>query len=126
MGTVQVMPVLSRQELADVYRRASVVLLPSDAEGFGLPVIEAMACGTPVLASDLPVLREVGGDAATYAPVGDVEAWVRSVTVLLAEPEAAPDQWKARRAAALRQAAGFTWERCAARMAALYAAVADG
>ena len=61
--------------LAAVYRRAALVLQPSEAEGFGLPVAEALACGTPVLASDLAVLREVGGEAAVYRAVGDVPAW---------------------------------------------------
>ena len=51
------------------------MLVTSDSEGFGFPVIEAMACGAIVLASDLPVLKEVGEDAALYAPVGDVPAW---------------------------------------------------
>ena len=66
---------LTRVELAEVYRRAAVVLVPSGAEGFGLPVIEALACGAAVVASDIPALREAGGPAAAYAPVGDVGAW---------------------------------------------------
>ena len=66
------MPLLDRDELADLYRRAALVLLPSDREGFGLPVVEAMACGTPVVASDIPALREIGGDAAAYCAPGDV------------------------------------------------------
>ena len=64
-------------QLAELYRRAAVILQPSEAEGFGLPVIEALACGAIVVASDIPVLREVGGDAVIYCPVGDVGAWVR-------------------------------------------------
>ena len=62
-------------ELAEVYRRAPVVLIPSGAEGFGLPVIEALACGAAVVASDIPALREAGGPAAAFVPVGDVGAW---------------------------------------------------
>ena len=50
--------------LAALYRRAALVVLPSEREGFGLPVVEALACGTPIVASDLPVLREVGGDGS--------------------------------------------------------------
>lgn len=65
------MPRLSRSELAEVYRRADVVLVTSDAEGFGLPVVEALACGAGVVASYLPVLREPGGDFVEYARVGD-------------------------------------------------------
>ena len=69
--------------LAAVYRRAALVLQPSDAEGFGLPVAEALACGATVLASDLPALREVGGDAAAYCPVGDIDAWTTAAAALL-------------------------------------------
>src|SRR5262249_49053853 len=63
---------VSRGDLAALYRRAAAVLLPSDAEGFGLPVIEGLACGTAVVASDILPLREVGGDAVAYCPVGDL------------------------------------------------------
>jgi glycosyltransferase involved in cell wall biosynthesis len=58
---------LDVRELAEVYRRASVLILPSRYEGFGLPVLEAMASGTPVVASGDAALREVAGDAALYA-----------------------------------------------------------
>lgn len=82
---------LERTTIAELYRRAAVVLLTSEAEGFGLPVIEALACGAIIVASDIPVLREVGGSAAVYCPVGDVSAWVKTVEKLLAEPGAAPE-----------------------------------
>jgi glycosyltransferase involved in cell wall biosynthesis len=59
---------LTRSELAAAYRHAGAVLMPSAAEGFGLPVVEALACGAPVIASDLPALREAGGPAAVYVP----------------------------------------------------------
>ena len=61
-------------------------LLPSEAEGFGLPVVEALACGTRVLASDLPVLREVGGDAVNYAAVGSLPVWRDEAIRLLGDP----------------------------------------
>lgn len=95
---------LTRSEMADLYRRAAVVLLPSEAEGFGLPVIEALACGSRVVASDIPVLREVGGDAVTYCAVGEVRAWTRTVRTLIDSPAAGPS-------AEIRaaQAARFTW-----------------
>jgi len=102
----QVVPLhgLERREIAALYRAAAVVLQPSEAEGFGLPVIEALACGGIVVASDLPVLHEVGGEAAVYCPVGDVAAWVESVGRLLAHPDAAPA-----RTDRLAQASRFTW-----------------
>ena len=66
------LPFLDRATLAAVYRRSALVLLPSEREGFGLPVLEALACGTPVVASDIDALREVGGDAVRYCPAEDV------------------------------------------------------
>lgn len=74
-GSVQQVRDIPRSELAALYRRASVVLVPSRAEGFGLPVAEALACGAIVVASDLSVLREVGGDAVIYCPTEDLVAW---------------------------------------------------
>jgi glycosyltransferase involved in cell wall biosynthesis len=95
---------LGRDEIASLYRSAAAVLLPSDAEGFGLPVIEALACGAAVFASDLPVLREVGGDAATYLPPGDVEAWVAGVSRALSDSHHLPP-----RSTRLKRAAHFSW-----------------
>ena len=68
------MPLLERPALAAVYRRASVVVLPSQREGFGLPVVEAMACGTPVVASAIPALQESRRRRRTYCPPGDIPA----------------------------------------------------
>ena len=117
---VRVLPFLSPAELAGVYRRAALVLVPSDAEGFGLPVIEALAAGTPVLASDLPVLREAGGEAASYAPVADVDAWTAGAHALLAERRDAPARWDARRQRARRQGAQFSWDEAARQTVAIY------
>ena len=102
-------------ELAEVYRRAAVVLIPSGAEGFGLPVIEALACGAAVVASDIPALREAGGPAAVYVPVGDVGAWSDAVAKLLADPAAAPP-----RCARLAWAGRFTWTAHAETIARAY------
>jgi glycosyltransferase involved in cell wall biosynthesis len=81
--TIVSLPRLSRRQVAAVYRRAHVVVLPSEREGFGLPVLEALACGTPVVASDLPELRQTGGLVATYCPIGDLDAWVSAVLDVL-------------------------------------------
>jgi len=66
---------ISREELASFYRQAAMVLQPTEAEGFGLPILEAIACGAIVVASDIRVLREIGGDATVFAPVANIEAW---------------------------------------------------
>jgi glycosyltransferase involved in cell wall biosynthesis len=60
-----------------------MVLMPSEAEGFGLPIAEALACGAVVVASDIPVLREVGGDVVEYCALADVGAWSRKVSNLI-------------------------------------------
>src|SRR5207245_10911347 len=103
------LPFLDRSVLAAVYRRAALLLLPSEREGFGLPVIEAMACGTPVVASDLPVLRETGGHVATYCPVGDVRAWSASVIKMLYGRRHDPDRWTAHRLAGIAHARTVSW-----------------
>lgn len=124
-----VVPYLAPEVLAAVYRRAALLLMPSEREGFGLPVIEALASGTPVAASDLGVLREVGGDdgAVTYCPAGDAEAWAREVARLLREREAEPARRAESRDLARRRASLFTREAHVARTLALYAEVlADG
>jgi glycosyltransferase involved in cell wall biosynthesis len=66
---------LGRPTLAALYQRAKAVLVTSEAEGFGLPVIEALACGAPVFASDIPVLREVGETGVVYCRLGAPSDW---------------------------------------------------
>jgi len=121
--SVTVLPFLTPEALAAVYRRSTLLLLPSEAEGFGLPVIEAMACGTPVLASDIPVLREVGGSAAEYCPVADIDAWTGAVVSLLHERFSCHDKWNSRRQLGIEHASQFTWAANAKRMIAIYAAL---
>jgi glycosyltransferase involved in cell wall biosynthesis len=65
--------------LAALMAGARAVLMPSFAEGFGLPVAEALAAGVPVIASDIPVLRETGGDAPDYLDPLDGPAWMRAI-----------------------------------------------
>lgn len=119
-GAITVLPFVDRRVLAALYRRATVLLQPSEREGFGLPVAEAMACATPVVASRIPALIEVGGRAATYCPVGDVEAWVAAISELLDERSAASTDWSARREASLAQSRRFSWREHARRMTELY------
>jgi alpha-1,3-rhamnosyl/mannosyltransferase len=96
--------------LAALYRGALLLALPSLYEGFGLPIVEAFAAGTPVLASDLPVLHEVAGDAALFAPPDDVEAWASALARLLADADFR-DSLASRGA---ERAAHFDWRRSAA------------
>ncbi|GAA1209354.1 glycosyltransferase family 4 protein [Prauserella alba] len=99
---------LSDVDLQRVVAGASALVLPSRDEGFGLPVLEAMACDTPVVCTDVPALREVSGGLAHLVPYGDVGA-------LASELRAAVDEPNAASTAATRRAhaGGFTWLRCA-------------
>ena len=123
LDAIDEMPTLDRRHLADVYRRAAIMLLPSDREGFGLPVVEAMACGTPVVASALPSLREVGGSAAVYCPPAEPEPWIRTVESLLKQREVDANGWQARREACVRNAARFNWQTHTTEMVRLYSQV---
>ena len=109
LDAISVFGFLTRDTLAAMYRRADLLLHPAVAEGFGLPLIEAMACGCPVLASDIPVLREVGGAAAAYCPAGDVPAWKTAAMTLLAEKSRQPGAWQTRRQLGMDRAAHFSW-----------------
>jgi len=80
------------EDLAAIYSGARALVFPSDDEGFGLPTVEALACGTPVVASDIPVLREVLGDRATFVEAGDIEGLL-AAGVAATRPAPAPPAW---------------------------------
>jgi glycosyltransferase involved in cell wall biosynthesis len=126
LDAIVVLPFVDRATLGAVYRRATVALLPSEREGFGLPLVEALGCGTPVVASDIPVLREVGGDAAEYCPVGDVAAWRDAILRVIDERITETGQWESRRRRAFERAADFSWSRYAAALVDVYRSVAGG
>jgi glycosyltransferase involved in cell wall biosynthesis len=109
-------------ELPDWYRAAEAFVYPSLFEGFGLPVLEAMACGTPVLCSDTASLREVAGRAALTFPPGDETALAHAIELLVTQPGVADQQ----RALGLQQAGQFSWQRCAAETVAVYERAASG
>jgi glycosyltransferase involved in cell wall biosynthesis len=67
------------------------VLFPSFAEGYGIPLVEALAAGLPVIASDLPVFREIGQDVPDLLPVDDVEAWCDAVSDYSQQPSSRRD-----------------------------------
>lgn len=106
--------------LAAIYRRAALVLVPSEREGFGLPVVEGLASGTPVVASDIPVLREVGGSTTSFCAVGDVRAWTESLVTLLEERDQQPQSWAMRRDDGVRWAARFSWAGFARALVGIY------
>jgi len=81
---------VSDDELAAIYTGAHALVFPSDDEGFGLPPVEALACGTPVAASDVPALREVLGDRATLVPVDDLEGLIAAAEAATRPAPAAP------------------------------------
>lgn len=108
--------------LPALYSRAEVLVQPSLAEGFGLPVLEAMACGTPVACSDTPALREVSGDAARYFDPRDVDS-IGSALAGLLESET---QRRVGRRQGLERAASFDWDTTAATTVRAYAAASTG
>jgi glycosyltransferase involved in cell wall biosynthesis len=114
------MPFLNRAELAAVYRRASITVLPSASEGFGLPITEALSCGTPVIASDLPALREAGGGEVMFCPVDDSRAWVRAVSNILHETF---EKRRARSMSAIAWVSRFRSKNYASQTAELYSKV---
>jgi glycosyltransferase involved in cell wall biosynthesis len=104
--------------LPGLYAGADVFALPSLYEGFGLPVLEAMACGTPVVVADTSALRETAGGAARVVPAGG-SGVAAAVDAVLAD-----GQERARlRAAGLERAKGFTWDRTAREVDALLSAL---
>jgi len=99
---------VAKPELVRLYQHASCLVFPSRYEGFGLPVLEAMACGTPVAALEDPALREVAGDAAVFG--ADLTASVRAALV----------EHERLSAAGLRRVRDFSWHETAAQTAAAY------
>ena len=85
-GSLHQLGPVPETDLQALYAGANVFAFPSFHEGFGLPVLEAMAAGAPVVASDIPAIREVAGDAAVLVPPGDVEQWVGALEDVLGSP----------------------------------------
>ncbi|MDB5070096.1 MAG: glycosyl transferase group 1 [Candidatus Eremiobacteraeota bacterium] len=107
--------------LAALYRGAALVAVPSTYEGFGFPLLEAMACGTATLAARAGSLPEVGGDAAAWVgEAHDLDAWAHSLRSLLDDDAARADL----AARGLARAAEFSWERCTAQTLAVLGEVA--
>lgn len=103
-------------DLPAIYAGSQALAFPSEFEGFGLPVLEAMACGTPVVCSNTSSLPEVTGDAALLIDPLDVDALTDGLRHMLLDPGLAADL----RARGLIQAARFSWERTARETTAVY------
>jgi glycosyltransferase involved in cell wall biosynthesis len=107
---------VSDETLVELYRGAECFVFPSRYEGFGLPPLEAMACGTPVVSSERSSMPEVLGDAALLVDPDDVEALAAALEEVLASEERRAELGERGR----RRAAGFTWRRTAAQTLAAY------
>lgn len=109
-----------RETLYALLCGASLLAYPSRIEGFGLPPLEAMSLGVPVVTSDVPVLREVAGGAALHAPADDPAAWAAAFRRILLEPRFARLQSDKGRVRSM----DFSWWRCALETLAVYQEVA--
>jgi glycosyltransferase involved in cell wall biosynthesis len=114
------LPFLDRDVLRAIYERCTVVLMPSDREGFGLPVIEAFAAGRPAVISDIPALREVSGGLARWVEPDDIRGWVAAIQQTLKPQDVAVGEY-ARRA----HAASLTWDAHARGLLPIYDEVLD-
>ncbi len=103
---------LDDAQLAEVLGRARALLFPSHAEGFGIPLVEALAAGIPVIASDLPVFREIAGDIPELLAVDDENAWIAALTDYASNNSAR----RARQLARLEGYAAPTWAEHFARV----------
>ena len=107
---IHAIPAADDTQLVALYRSASALVYPSRYEGFGLPLVEAMACGTPVVAARAGSIPEVVGDAGPLLDPDDEEGFATAIARLIREPAAAA----AARGASLARAAAFSWPRTAA------------
>lgn len=101
---------IGTEELNGYFQSSSALFFPSRIEGFGLPVLEALVFGTPVVATDIPVLREVGGDSSRYFKLDDIATATQQLKMVLADQAAA----EAMSAGGLRHCKQFTWANAAA------------
>lgn len=118
---IRVMGRLSDADLAVTFAHADVLVAPSRSEGFGIPVLEAMAAGTPVIHSDAPALVEVAGGAGVVVPVGEVRLLAEAIRGVIDDR----GTQQRLRSLGLRRAADFSWEKSAHALWQLYDDVLD-
>lgn len=107
---------LPDEEMPLLYGAASVLLYPSFYEGFGLPILEAMACGTPVITSNISSMPEVGGDAAVYLDPENLEQMIKEVKKVMEDKGTRENMIKK----GFQQAKKYSWEKCAQETADVY------
>jgi glycosyltransferase involved in cell wall biosynthesis len=115
-GSVIFVPRVSDEQVRAAYSGADLTVLPSLEEGFGLPVLESMTCGTPVACSSAASLPEIGGQAAEYFDPRDIESIANSLQTVLLNS----DRWSELRQLGLERAGHFTREECAKRHLPVY------
>lgn len=104
------------EERPALYRSADIYLCPTSRASFGVTLLEAMGCGAPIIASDLPAFREVAGNEAVLVPAADPDAWAAATVALLADPDRRDAMSRAGRRAAL----GFAWPKVTDRLLEVY------
>lgn len=118
---VRLLPFVSREELIALYSGAEMFVYPTIYEGFGFPVLEAMACGTPVITSSVTSMPEVAGEAALFVDPGDVEALAEAMRLLATTPRLRDESI----AKGLQRAKMFSWRRAALETLQVYEAAAE-
>ena len=109
--------VVSESEKFHLLKESQLLVFPSTVEGFGMPPMEALACGTPALCSNLPVLQSVYGQYASYAPPHDADAWALMLRTLMADTDRLAETGRRGRAFVEQT---FSWERGAAQLEKLF------
>ena len=117
VGDLIELPFVDQDVLRAVYHRCDLLLLPSDREGYGLPVLEAFAAGKPVVASDIPALRETAGGLGTLVPSDSLPDWVAAIEQLLGAGDLTGELAAARRS----RAASLTWDHHVRGLLPIYA-----
>lgn len=112
---------IDKDDIAAVYSQAAVFAYPSLYEGFGLPILEAMSCGTPVVTSDASSMPEVAGDAAILVSPTDADGIAAALERVLESAEVREEM----REKGLKRAAGFSWEKCAGETLDVYRKVVE-
>jgi glycosyltransferase involved in cell wall biosynthesis len=114
-SNVHLLPDIGDDLLCELYNRAAAFVYPSLYEGFGIPLLEAMQCGCPVIASRIPTSLEVAGDVPVYFEATDIDALIQALETALAEGRHAP-----RVQAGLIRAQQFSWDKTARQTLAVY------